>query len=148
MLTKSESKFIKPRHFKSTQTTLSPFIEALKKLNTLNNEGQARKSDVKQLMKTILTDDDDIDELFSTAFQLGGARITCRSTKRHVRQPVRNQTFIDQSIIKWVQYTCVSTVKFQSSFNSFTVLKFKKNVFSVICKSFRAGYCSAIARQR
>ena len=55
---------------------------------------------------------------------IGQNRITCRSTKRHVRQPVRNQTFIDRSIIKWVQYACVSTVKFQSSFNSFAVLKF------------------------
>ena len=55
---------------------------------------------------------------------IGQNRITCRSTKRHVRQPVRNQTFIDRLIIKWVQYACVSTVKFQSSFNSFAVLKF------------------------
>ena len=37
------------------------------------------------------------------------------ATKRHVWQPVRNQTFIDRSIIKWVQYACVSTMKFQSS---------------------------------
>jgi hypothetical protein len=32
------------------------------------------------------------------------------------RQPVHNETFIDLSIIKWVQYACVSTMKFQSSF--------------------------------
>ena len=55
---------------------------------------------------------------------IGQNRITCRSTKRHVRQPVCNQTFIDRSIIKWMQYACMSTVKFQSSFNSFAVLKF------------------------
>jgi hypothetical protein len=46
---------------------------------------------------------------------IGQNRVTCRSTKRHVRQPVRNETFIDRSIIKWVQYACVSTMKFQSS---------------------------------
>jgi hypothetical protein len=47
---------------------------------------------------------------------IGQNRVTCRSTKRHVWQPVRNETFIDLSIIKWVQYACVSTMKFQSSF--------------------------------
>jgi hypothetical protein len=47
---------------------------------------------------------------------IGQNRVTCRSTKRHARQPVRNQTFIDRSIIKWVQYACVSTMNFQSSF--------------------------------
>ena len=50
---------------------------------------------------------------------IGQNRVTCRSTKRHVRQPVRNfrnETFTDRSIIKWVQYACVSTMKFQSSF--------------------------------
>ena len=31
------------------------------------------------------------------------------------RQPVHNETIIDGSIIKWVQYACVSTMKFQSS---------------------------------
>ena len=45
-----------------------------------------------------------------------------RSRKRHIRQPVRNQTFIDRSIIKWVQYACVSTMKFKSSFSKlFTI---------------------------
>jgi hypothetical protein len=47
---------------------------------------------------------------------IGHNRVTCRSTERHVRQLVHNETFIDWSIIEWVQYACISTMKFQSSF--------------------------------
>ena len=31
-------------------------------------------------------------------------------------EPGAHETFIDRSIIKWMQYACVSTMKFQSSF--------------------------------
>jgi hypothetical protein len=59
-------------------------------------------------------------------------RVTCRSTKRHVRQPVRNQTFIDRSIIKWVQYACVSTIKFQSSFLKLFTKHLRRSIYPVL----------------
>jgi uncharacterized protein YifN (PemK superfamily) len=42
------------------------------------------------------------------------------------RQPVHNETFIDRSIIKWVQCAWVSTMNFQSSF-----LNFLLNIYGV-----------------
>jgi hypothetical protein len=60
-------------------------------------------------------------------------RVTCQSTKRHVRQPVRNQVFIDRSIIKWVQYACVSSMKFQSSFfQLFTIKHLRRSIYPVL----------------
>ena len=63
---------------------------------------------------------------------IGQNRVTCRSIKRHVRQPVRNQTFIDRSIIKWVQYACVSTMKFQSSFLKLFTKHIRRSIYSVL----------------
>jgi hypothetical protein len=63
---------------------------------------------------------------------IGQNRVTCRSTKRHVRQPVRNQTFIDRSIIKWVQYACVSTMKFQSSFLKLFTKHLRRSIYPVL----------------
>jgi hypothetical protein len=54
---------------------------------------------------------------------IGQNRITCRSTKRHVRQPIQNETFIDRSTIEWVQCACLSTMKFQSSSFKLFILK-------------------------
>jgi hypothetical protein len=63
---------------------------------------------------------------------IGQNRVTCRSTKRHVRQLVRNQTFIDRSIIKWLQYACVSTMKFQSSFLKLFVNHLRLTIYPVL----------------
>ena len=63
---------------------------------------------------------------------IGQNRVTCRSTERHVRQPVRNQTFIDRSIIKWVQYACVSTMKFQSSFLKLFTKHLRRSIYPVL----------------
>jgi hypothetical protein len=39
---------------------------------------------------------------------IGQNRVTCRYTKRHVRQPVRNETFIDRSIqYNTIQYNTI-----------------------------------------
>jgi hypothetical protein len=57
---------------------------------------------------------------------IGQNRVTCRSTKRHVRQPVRNETFIDRSIIKWVQtHAC------QPWSSKVHFLNFLLNIYSV-----------------
>lgn len=46
----------------------------MKKLNTLNIEaGAANSNDVKEFLKTMLTDDDELDNFFEAAFKLGGA---------------------------------------------------------------------------
>jgi hypothetical protein len=63
---------------------------------------------------------------------IGQNRVTCRSTKRHVQQPVRNQTFIDRSIIKWVQYACVSTMKFQSSFLKLFTKHLRRSIYPLL----------------
>jgi hypothetical protein len=63
---------------------------------------------------------------------IGQNCFTCRSTKRHVRQPVRSQTFIDRSIIKWVQHSCVSTMKFQSSFLKLFTKHLRRSFYPVL----------------
>ena len=59
-------------------------------------------------------------------------RIMCRSTKHHVWQPVHNETFIDRSIIKWVQYACVSTMKFQSPFFKLFIKHLRRSIYTVL----------------
>jgi hypothetical protein len=63
---------------------------------------------------------------------IGQNRVTCRSTTRHVRQPVRNETFIDRSIIKWMQYACVWTMKFQSSFFKLFTKHLRRSIYPVL----------------
>jgi hypothetical protein len=63
---------------------------------------------------------------------IGQNRVTCRSTKRHVRQPVRNETFIDRSIIKWVQCAYVSTMKFQSPFLKLFTKHLRRSIYPVL----------------
>jgi hypothetical protein len=48
------------------------------------------------------------------------------------RQTVHNETFIDRSIIKWVQYACVLTMKFQSSFFKLFIKHLRRSVYPVL----------------
>jgi hypothetical protein len=71
---------------------------------------------------------------------IGQKRITCRSRKRHVHcvlcrggnQPVHNETFIDRSIIKWVQCACVSTMMFQSLFFKLFIKHLRRSIYPVL----------------
>jgi hypothetical protein len=63
---------------------------------------------------------------------IGQNRITCRSTKRHVRQPVHNETFIDRSTIKWVQCARASTMKFQSSSFKLFIKHLRRSIYPVL----------------
>jgi hypothetical protein len=46
---------------------------------------------------------------------------------------IYNETFIDRSIIKWVQCACVSTMKLESSFNLFYFIKhLRRSIYPVL----------------
>jgi hypothetical protein len=53
---------------------------------------------------------------FVKTISRAGPQNLCSLRALRRRQPVHNEIFIGRSIIKWVQYACVSTMKFQSSF--------------------------------
>ena len=44
--------------FKEMKNNLTPFLGSLQRLNTLTDNGPAKPSDIKQLMKTLLSDDE------------------------------------------------------------------------------------------
>ena len=74
-LAQNQSPIVNNDPFKDIQTTLSPFIASLQKLNTLNDLGPATPSDVKQLIKTMVTDDQDIDAFFDEMVKIGWAML-------------------------------------------------------------------------
>jgi hypothetical protein len=45
------------------------------------------------------------------------------------RQSVHIETFIDRSIIKWVQYACVLTMKFQSSLLKLFIKHLRRSIY-------------------
>jgi hypothetical protein len=71
LLATTECEQIRSSQFAKVQESLSPFIASLNKLN--KEEGEASAAAVKEFSKMMLTDDDDMDEFFSSAFKLGGA---------------------------------------------------------------------------
>lgn len=73
LLAESDSKLINRGKFENIQDKLSTFNACLQKFNTLNDEGNATANDVKHLLKTILSDDDELDNFFDSMFKLGGA---------------------------------------------------------------------------
>ena len=56
-LANSESKCIKTKPFSQMQENLAPFLEALRKFNTLKSDAIPTPDNVKAIMKTMLPDD-------------------------------------------------------------------------------------------
>lgn len=77
-LAENDSSIVKNDAFQHIQTTLLPFISSLKKLNTTNDEGPATPSHVKQLIKTMVTDDEELDSFFDNMVKIGGADVSSR----------------------------------------------------------------------
>ena len=71
-LSTSESKFIRNAPFLKMQQKMEPFLNALKKFNTLKSEADPTSADVKLVMKGMLEDDQEQDDFFSMIFHLGG----------------------------------------------------------------------------
>lgn len=72
-LVQSKTEYLQPEKFNALHEKLSPFIQSLEKLNTQNDKGEASPEDVKRFLKTILTDDEEVDHFFSNMVQLGAA---------------------------------------------------------------------------
>ena len=72
-LAQNQTPIVNNNPFKDIQTTLSPFTASLQKLNTLNDLGPAIPSGVKQLIKTMVTDAQDIDAFFDEMVKIGRA---------------------------------------------------------------------------
>ena len=55
------------------QQKLAPFMGALGKLNTTNDQGQANPGDVKAMLKTMLSDDERMDQFFQNLVEAGSS---------------------------------------------------------------------------
>lgn len=69
----SKSTLINNETFKEMKDNLTPFLASLEALNTQNDKGPAKATDVKQLMKTLLSDDKDMNLFFENIVKIGGA---------------------------------------------------------------------------
>ena len=71
LLAKNKHVAVKKQKFLAMQETLAPFLASLKALNT-KTEDQPTSSDVKQVLRTMLSDNEEMDEFFDGLFQTGG----------------------------------------------------------------------------
>ena len=69
----SKSTLINNETFKEIKDNLTPFLASLESLNTQNDNVPAKATDVKQLMKILLSDDKDINLFFENMVKIGGA---------------------------------------------------------------------------
>ena len=72
LLAKKKHVAVKRQKFLAVQETLAPFLASLQALNT-KTEDQPTSSDVKQVLRTMLTDNEETDEFFDGLVQTGGA---------------------------------------------------------------------------
>ena len=77
LLGKTNNKAVKKQKFLAIQETLAPFLTSLKALNTKSEE-QPTSSDVKQILRTMLADEEETDEIFDELVQTGGAMFLLR----------------------------------------------------------------------
>ena len=65
--------FVKSDKFAEWQEKLAPLMEALAKLNTTSDQGQANPGDVKTMLKTMLSDDETMDQFFQNLVEAGSS---------------------------------------------------------------------------
>ena len=72
LLAKNKHVAVKRQKFLAMQEKLAPFLASLQALNT-KTEDQPTSSDVKQVLRTMLADNEEMDEFFDGLVQTGGA---------------------------------------------------------------------------
>ena len=123
-LAENDSSIVKNDAFQDIETTLLPFISSLKKLNTTNDEGPATPSDVKQLIKTMVTDDEEIDS-FHNMVKIGGAMFLLGTHYSVVKTLMTNP--------EWYAEKAVGTTKEVADFKQNPTIKGLKQFLTSTC---------------
>ncbi|XP_028417942.1 uncharacterized protein LOC114542636 [Dendronephthya gigantea] len=72
-LTESDSQFIRKSKFAPIEEKMRTFLSLLEKFNVLKTTENPSGEDIKDFLKFMLQEDDQIDQFFTEMFQLGGA---------------------------------------------------------------------------
>ena len=98
-LAENDTSIINNDAFIDVQSKLLPFLSSLNKLNTLNDDGPATPSDVKEVIKTMLTDDEETDSFFDSMVKIGGAMFLLGTHYSVVKKLMTNpQWYAEKSV--------------------------------------------------
>ena len=79
---------------------LENFSKILKKFNTRNTEDQPQPADVKEMLKVLLSEDQEIDSFFQQMFQFGGAMYLLGVHNSAIKALVSNSEFYAENSLE------------------------------------------------
>lgn len=127
LLTETNTEFIVKSKFEALQQNLSSFLNTLKKLNSRNSADAADADDVKNFLKVMLADNDDLDNVFAQMFQVGGAMYLLGAHYTVVKTLLCNP--------EWTAEKTVGTSSEVKAFKSNPSIKGLKKYLTAVCTS-------------
>ena len=127
-LSENSSDFLKKRKFTAMAQKLLSFTTLLKKFNTRNNDDQPAPGDIKDLLKVLLADNEEVDDFFQQMYQFGGAMYLLGVHYSSIKALLSNPEFYAQNSLDTFS-------KELKDFKTDATIKGMKNMLTAACCS-------------
>ena len=139
-LSENNNEIIQKESFKQIKNNLTPFLASLQRLNTQTDNGPAKPSDIKQMMKTLLSDNEDMDAFFDNMVKIGGAVFLLGTHYSVVKTLFSNP--------EWYAEKAVGTSKEVGEFKEDPTIKGLKRFLTATCCTSNKEETASTSQQR